>query len=195
MSGDDMKHISGANPDLMGEALRGENESGRAIELRQQQGMKVVEVMFDNFSRTQKLITLGLVDMVRHTNVYSDEEIRSIVSEKNMGIDLSLLKNRRVGRYGIKIESSSSSPIARFANFNNLMEIVKLFPNQIPPEVVIENSDLANKENIIDKVIPLPLSESGMIIDDKVKKLPSKATKNNKKADGSLPSTVGDLTG
>jgi hypothetical protein len=118
--------------------------------------MKVVEVMFDNFSRTQKLITLGLVDMVRHTDVYSDEEIRNIVSEKNMSVDLSLLKSRKVGKYGIKIESSSSSPIARFANFSNLMEIVKTFPNQIPPDVVIENSDLANKENIIDRIVPLP---------------------------------------
>jgi hypothetical protein len=31
MSGDDMKEISGANPDLMGQAIRSENESGRAI--------------------------------------------------------------------------------------------------------------------------------------------------------------------
>jgi len=175
MSGDDMKEISGANPDLMGQAIRNENESGRAIELRQQQGMKVVEVMFDNFSRTQKLITLGLVDMVRHTDVYSDEEIRNIVSEKNMDADLSLLKSRKVGKYGIKIESSSSSPIARFANFNNLMEIVKTFPNQIPPDVVIENSDLANKENIIDRIVPLPVAEK------------DPDTKTIKKTDGSSP--------
>jgi len=175
MSGDDMKEISGANPDLMGQAIRSENESGRAIELRQQQGMKVVEVMFDNFSRTQKLITLGLVDMVRHTDVYSDEEIRNLVSEKNMDADLSLLKSRKVGKYGIKIESSSSSPIARFANFNNLMEIVKTFPNQIPPDVVIENSDLANKENIIDRIVPLPVAGN------------DPDTKTIKKTDGSSP--------
>ena len=175
MSGDDMKEISGANPDLMGQAIRNENESGRAIELRQQQGMKVVEVMFDNFSRTQKLITLGLVDMVRHTDVYSDEEIRNIISEKNMDADLTLLKSRKVGKYGIKIESSSSSPIARFANFNNLMDIVKTFPDRIPPEVVIENSDLANKESIIDKIVPLPEAEN--LLDKKIVK----------KSDGSNP--------
>jgi hypothetical protein len=141
--------------------------------------MKVVEVMFDNFSRTQKLITLGLVDMVRHTDVYSDEEIRNIVSEKNMDADLSLLKSRKVGKYGIKIESSSSSPIARFANFSNLMEIVKTFPNQIPPDVVIENSDLANKENIIDRIVPLVPAASDQ---------QSAVSKTNiKKTDGSSP--------
>jgi len=154
ISADDMKHISGANPDLMGLSVNNAQDSGKAIELRQAQGMKVIEVMFDNFSRTQKLITLGLVDMVRHTDVYSDEEIRNIVSEKNMDADLSLLKSRKVGKYGIKIESSSSTPVARYANFKSLMEIVAAFPDQIPPDVVIENSDLANKENIIDRIIP-----------------------------------------
>ena len=117
-------------------------------------------MLFDNFSRTQKLITLGLVDMVRHTDVYSDEEIRNIVSEKNMDADLSLLKSRKVGKYGIKIESSSSSPTARYANFMSIMEIAKLFPDRIPPEAVIENSDIANKENIIDKIVPVPVGAS-----------------------------------
>ena len=168
MSGDDMRQISGANPDLMGEAITG-MESGRAIELRQTQGMKVVEVMFDNFSRTQKLVTLGLVDMVRHTDVYSDQEIRDIISEKNEDVDLSLLKSRRVGRYGIKIESSSSSPIARYANFNSLMAIVEKYPDRIPPEVVIENSDLTNKEGIIDKIVPAPAVDN--ILEDKTKKV------------------------
>ena len=93
--------------------------------------------------------------MVRHTDVYSDEEIRNIVSEKNMDADLSLLKSRKVGKYGIKIESSSSSPTARYASFMSIMEIAKLFPDRIPPEAVIENSDIANKENIIDKIVPI----------------------------------------
>jgi hypothetical protein len=35
------------------------------------------------------------------------------------------------------------------------MEIAKLFPDRIPPEAVIENSDIANKENIIDKIVPV----------------------------------------
>jgi len=152
---------------LMGESIQG-NESGRAIELRQTQGMKVVEVMFDNFSRTQKLVTLGLVDMVRHTDVYSFEEMKAIVSEKNEHVDLSLMKDRRIGRYGIKIESSSSSPIARFANFNSLMSIVEKFPDRIPPEVVVENSDLTNKESIIDKIVPAPAVDN--ILEDKTKK-------------------------
>jgi threonine dehydratase len=77
LSADDMKEISGANPDLMGQFIENYAESGKAIELRQAQGMKVVEVLFDNFARTQKLVAMGLVDMIRFTNVYSDDEIRA----------------------------------------------------------------------------------------------------------------------
>lgn len=155
MSADDMKEISGANPDLMGQVIRNENESGIAIQLRQAQGMKVVELLFDNFARTQKLISLGLVDMVRFTDVYSDEEIRSIISDKNMDVDLSRLRDRKIGKYGVKIESSTSSPTARYANFTSVMDIAKMFPDRIPPEAVIENSNIINKEGLLDTVIPI----------------------------------------
>ncbi len=156
MSADDMKEISGANPDLLGHMMEGILESGKAIELRQAQGMKVVEVLFDNFSRTEKLLALGLVDMIRFTDVYSDNEIRAIASEKLGTKDLAQLRSRRVGKYGIKIESSSSSPTARYANFMSIMEIARMYPERIPAEVVIENSDLANKEGIVQRMVNQP---------------------------------------
>ena len=149
MSADDMKEISGANPDLLGHIMEGVLESGKAIELRQAQGMKVVEVVFDNFSRTQKLLALGLVDMLRFTDVYSDTEIRAIAAGKLGPRELELLRSRKVGKYGIKIESSQTSPTARYANFMSIMEIARMYPEQIPAEVVVENSDLLNKEKIL----------------------------------------------
>jgi hypothetical protein len=165
LSADDMKEISGANPDLMGQLIENHAESGKAIELRQAQGMKVVEVLFDNFARTQKLIALGLVDMIRFTDVYSDEEINAILSDgqdgrrqntedrrQNNTNILTLLKDRKVGRYGIKIESSSSSPTAQYANFLSILEIARMYPEQLGADVVIENSTLANKELILQKV-------------------------------------------
>ncbi len=149
MSAGDMKEISGANPDLLGHIMEGIVESGRAIELRQAQGMKVVEVVFDNFSRTQKLLALGLVDIIRFTDVYSDAEIRAIAAENLGSQDMALLRSRKLGKYGIKIASSSTSPTARYANFMSIMEIARMYPEQIPAEVVVENSDLLNKEKIL----------------------------------------------
>jgi hypothetical protein len=94
--------------------------------------------------------------MVRYTDVYSDQEIKSIVAEQNENIDMNLLKDRKIGRYGIKVASSSSSPTARYAKFMSIMEIAKMYPDQIGPEVLIENSDMANKEEILQKVTPAP---------------------------------------
>ena len=51
LSADDMKEISGVNFDLLGQLIEGHNESGKAIELRQAQGMKVVEIVFDSRCR------------------------------------------------------------------------------------------------------------------------------------------------
>jgi hypothetical protein len=154
MSADDMNEISGVNPDLLGHTIEGHNESGKAIELRQAQGMKVVEVMFDNFNRTQKLIASGLVDMIRFTNVYSDQEIRAIASENGEDINIDLLRSKRVGRYGIQVKSSSSSPTAQYADFMAMLEIARMYPERIPPEVVVENSTLANKEVIAGQIKP-----------------------------------------
>jgi hypothetical protein len=147
LSADDMKEISGANHNLMGQVTENFAESGKAIELRQAQGMKVVEVVFDNFARTQKLMATGLV-------VYSDDEIRAVVTENNERIDTDLLKSRKVGKYGITVQSSSSSPTQRYANFMNILEIARMYPERVPAEAVIERSDVADKEKLVEQLNP-----------------------------------------
>jgi hypothetical protein len=159
LSADDMKEISGANHNLMGQVMENYSESGKAIELRQAQGMKVVEVMFDNFARTQKLLALGMVDLIRFTEVYSDAEIRAVVTENNETVDTALLKSRRVGRYGITIESSSSSPTARYANFTSILEIARMYPERVPAEAVIEQSNLADKETLLEQLTAVPRTQ------------------------------------
>ena len=154
LSADDMKEISGANHNLMGQVTENFAESGKAIELRQAQGMKVVEVVFDNFARTQKLMALGLVEMIRFTDVYTDDEIAAIVAESDEDIDLGRLKDRKAGKYGITVQSSSSSPTVRYANFMNVLEIARMYPERVPAEAVIERSDLADKEKLTEQLVP-----------------------------------------
>ena len=149
-----MKEISGANHNLMGQVTENFAESGKAIELRQAQGMKVVEVVFDNFARTQKLMALGLVEMIRFTDVYTDDEIAAIVAESDEDIDLGRLKDRKAGKYGITVQSSSSSPTVRYANFMNVLEIARMYPERVPAEAVIERSDMADKEKLVEQLVP-----------------------------------------
>ena len=48
-----------------------------------------------------------------------------VIAESQEDVDLSGLKDRRIGRYGIKIETSSSSPTARYANFMSILGFSK----------------------------------------------------------------------
>lgn len=160
MSAEDMKEISGANHNLMGQVMENFAESGKAIELRQAQGMKVVEVVFDNFARTQKLMATGLVDMIRFTDVYTDDEIAAVVAEADEVIELSQLKSRKAGKYGITVQAASSSPTVRYANFMNILEIARMYPERVPAESVIEQSNLANKEKLAEQLVPVGIKGS-----------------------------------
>ena len=123
------------------------------------QGMKVIEIVFDNLSRTQKLMGKSLVDVIRFTDIYADDEIAAIVAENEEDVELSGLKDRRIGRYGIKVETASSSPTARYANFMSILEVAKMYPGQVPVEAVIEASDITNKERIVDQIVPVVRTE------------------------------------
>lgn len=55
-SSDDIKRASGVNPDLLA-AQEGGTDSGRAIALRQKQGLVMVQPYLDNYTRTKKIYT------------------------------------------------------------------------------------------------------------------------------------------
>ena len=138
------------------------------------QGMKVIEIVFDNLSRTQKLMGKSLVDVIRFTDIYGDDEIAAIVAENEEQVDTAGLKDRRIGRYGIKVETASSSPTARYANFMSILEGAGMYPGQVPVEAVIEASDITNKERIVDQLVPAGTDVSGQkSAVSKNKKLPT----------------------
>jgi hypothetical protein len=92
--------------------------------------------------------------MIRFTDVYTDDEIAAIVAESDEDIDLGRLKDRKIGKYGITVQSSSSSPTVRYANFMNVLEIARMYPERVPAEAVIERSDLADKEKLMEQLVP-----------------------------------------
>ena len=118
----------------------------------------------------------SLVDVIRFTDIYGDDEIAAIVAESEVPngygsvasgggseLESSLsaklphniragLKDKRIGRYGIKVETSSSSPTARYANFMSILEVAGMYPGQVPVEAVIEASDITNKERIVERL-------------------------------------------
>jgi hypothetical protein len=156
----DIKEVSGVNSDLLGTDPNA-SESGKARMIRQEAGLMTLEVVFDNFDRCTEDAGILLWEMIRRSDVFSEEEITSIVQEANLKqftrqdmfgrpfIDLSPMKNWTTGKYGVQVGRSANSPTLRMAYYDQLLEAVKVgIP--IPPQMILEMSDIPNKEQILD---------------------------------------------
>lgn len=150
MSKNDLKEISNINADLLG-ATPERQESGRAMMVRRQQGLLGVETVFDNFQFTQQILGETILEFIRKTDVLSEEEMRAIIQEKNLEVDFNLLKSRKVGKYQVVLTTKKSTPTQRMADFYAMLDAAKQgLP--IPPDLIIEASDLPNKEAILEAI-------------------------------------------
>lgn len=75
----DMKEISGINADLLAMQDKGSDASGRAIHLRQQQGIIMLQRILDNFSRTQKMI--GKFILSQLSELYTVETAMKVMGD------------------------------------------------------------------------------------------------------------------
>lgn len=151
LSEDDLRKISGVNTDLLG--YKGEQQlSGIAMQYRRQAGLLTCEPIFDNFEYTQLLLGETLLELIRKTDVFSDEEILKIIdTSKIEGFSPDLMKSRALGRYQLVLTTSSTSQTIRMQNFLMLIEAVKAgLP--ISPEIIVEASDLPYKEVILEEI-------------------------------------------
>lgn len=149
-----MKKISGLNPDIMGQGDK-RTDSGIAILRRQRQGATISEPVYDNFRLSQRIFGETLIDMIRHSNVYSSAEVAQIMQEDKQEIDIEQLykamKSWAVGHYGFKVETAPHTATVRMANLEVLMNLAQSgLP--IPIDVIIEQSDIPNKEEIVQRV-------------------------------------------
>ncbi|HUT09326.1 MAG TPA: hypothetical protein VMY42_02425 [Thermoguttaceae bacterium] len=161
-AGKDVEEVSGINTDLLGS--RGANESGKARMVRQEAGLTVSETLFDNYDRAQAAFGDVLWDVIRHAKVYSSEEIQAVVTEGSLKsfvrtdpqtgeqtLDMSPMESMSTGRYGVRVARGANSPTMRMAMFEQVLEAVKAGV-PIPPEMILEMSDLPNKEEIIEAI-------------------------------------------
>jgi len=151
-----IKDISGVNSSLVEQGQEGK-ESGKAKILRQQAGLIVSQIVFDNFSRTETDVGSFTWEVIRNTDVYSDEEIGFIVQENQLKhfigrdgqLDLSPMRTMALGRYGVKVGQSSNLPTVRMAHFEEMVDLLKAGV-PIPPHLLLELSDLPNKDEVIE---------------------------------------------
>jgi hypothetical protein len=60
-----------------------------------------------------------------------------------------------------------------------VMEIARMYPERVPAEVVIENSGIAEKEEIIDKLVPAVAGGGQVQADRRRKRKVIETTKDN----------------
>lgn len=59
-------------------------ESGRALAIREQQSVKTKGIIFRNWNQTNILIARVMVEIIRNTNIFSDDEIMAVIDEEDL---------------------------------------------------------------------------------------------------------------
>ncbi|MBK8871617.1 MAG: hypothetical protein IPN19_11395 [Elusimicrobia bacterium] len=169
-----MKMSLGINADLLA-VQQGGSDSGRAIALRQKQGLLMVQELFDNLTRSRKMAGRFVLSQIG--KIFDTETAKKILGEsfliKNFpplqlmnpetmeqepmkdeyGVpmqydkemaDLAIAEvlSGSLGDYDVSIGEAVSSETMRMANALELKEISSGLPGVIPPELLIEESQL-----------------------------------------------------
>ncbi len=168
LSDRDIKEI-GVQAELAGQGTQ-RFISGRAIQARQFGGQVQVTRFFDQLRLTRKLLGELLVSVV--PRVLSERRIREIVDQEVArapeGAMASLIEQTeaegfgatedpvkeliaraRKLRFDIAVDDAPTMPTQRQAAFQQLIQVATLFPGLIDPDIILEHTDLKNKEELI----------------------------------------------
>jgi hypothetical protein len=176
----------GINADLLA-TQEGGADSGRAIALRQRQGLLMVQELYDNLSRSR--VIAGKLLLSQFPKIYDTETAEKVLGEafliKNfpppmqlvegpgglpqmdpntggpaqkpmtdeMGqpmqydkemaeISIAEVLSGNLGEYDVTVGEAVSSETTRIANAQELKEIAQTYPGLIPPDLLIEESQL-----------------------------------------------------
>lgn len=77
---------------------------------------------------------------------------RAAVEKRARELMLAELTDLKTARYGCRVVQSANSPTQRIAHFYELTELAKLYPGMIPPDVILQASDLPDKDEIIERM-------------------------------------------
>lgn len=187
-SAEAIKQILGINADLLA-AQDGGQSSGRAIALRQRQGLLMVQKLFDNLSRTKQLC--GKFLLTQLGEIYDTETAKKILGEafltKNFPPPMEFVEDPITGQpqinpqtgqpiqepmkdefgnpmqydkeiadlqivevlsgdleqYDVSVGESVASETIKLANSAEIQEMAAKMPGLIPPEVLIEESQIS----------------------------------------------------
>lgn len=172
----------GINADLLA-TQQGGSDSGRAIALRQRQGLLMVQELFDNLSRSRQIA--GRFMLSQLGKMYDTESAKKVLGEaflmKNfpppMMVDpsgpdpatggpkqvpmpdpqtgqpmtydtqmaeltIAEVLSGQLDKYDVSVGESVSSDTQKMANASEIKEIATAYPGLIPPDILIEESQM-----------------------------------------------------
>ena len=156
MSDSDMKAISGVNADLLG-LDKSSASSGIAMEMRRRQGLINCEPTFDNYDFMQRVLGDTLLDYIRVSGVYTPQEIADICGGSLKMVDGRQLNAEQIaafmmtkkGAYSVAMSDMTNNPTIRQAEFMQMIQAIKEVGIQVPPQMIVENSDWAFKDQLL----------------------------------------------
>ena len=150
---DVLKELSGINPDLW--ASENKQASGRALAIRQQQGIMVVQDVFDNLRYSRHILGRKLIGMILAN--YTPERVVRVVGEKFFlengyddpkGTAELVLNEFDMREYDLAIDETQLSPVMRMAVSEELIKMREagIIPPGVAEDLIIDGTDLPNKE-------------------------------------------------
>lgn len=180
-SAEAIKAELGINADLLA-VQEGGSQSGRAIALRQRQGLLMVQLMFDNLARTKQIC--GRFQLTQLGEIYDTETAKKVLGDsfltKNFPPVMEMIFDEATGQtteqpitdmntgepmkydtemaelaiaevlkgdlaqYDVAIGEAVASETMKLANAAELQELANKMPGLIPPDLLVEESQLSN---------------------------------------------------
>ncbi|MEA3427706.1 MAG: hypothetical protein U9Q84_00505, partial [Thermodesulfobacteriota bacterium] len=151
---DILKHITGINPDLLGQD-RGRQEPGVVLRLRQQQGLTILSRLFKNFTRMKKMIAERRFAIIMA--YMPDNQLQRILGENDKYIFrnglvvnkeegfIAPIRNLRDMSYNISMREAPGNLTKTMSELSIFLDMMsKGFP--VDPTAVIEKLDLSASE-------------------------------------------------
>jgi hypothetical protein len=81
----------------------------------------------------------------------ADQKYKESIKTEGENVIMEAIGDIKVGRYGLKVVEAPTSPTLRAERFEQVVAIEKMRPREMPFKVLIDASDIPNKEKIIEE--------------------------------------------
>ena len=139
-----MREISGVNDELLGAAV--DDKAGVLSMLRQGAGLTTLQKYFDQFDESQRECGNIIIQMIQH--FWSYGKIKQVVGED----PTPEFDDKAFFTYGAKVVQGVLTESQQQLELAQLFELQQRFGEVFPPDEIIENMTIQNKDRIIEKM-------------------------------------------